>query len=111
MKKSRRITQSREFRQLIHKADKKASAALALYYRPKVKERGRIGISVSKKNGNAVTRNRIKRQIRMMCLETGALEKDLDMIILARRDYDPGDYAGMKKQLESLLKHATIKRS
>ena len=45
------------------------SKCFAMYIKEKTGESSRIGISVSKKLGNAVVRNKIKRQIRMMCQE------------------------------------------
>ena len=111
MKKYRRVTRSEEFQDIIHKAAKKTSALYVVYYRPKKEEYNRIGIAVSKKSGHAVVRNRIKRQVRQIVDETGALETDQDMIIIVRRGYNPDNYAASKDALETLVKQVTINRS
>ena len=48
----------------------------------------RVGISVSKKLGDSVTRNKIKRQIRAMCDDLIEYDKtSLDVVIIVRRSY------------------------
>ena len=111
MKKYRRVKHNEEFQQIINRSQKRTSGLYVVYSQPKKKEKNRVGISVSKKSGNAVFRNLVKRQVRMMVAETGALEMDRDLIIIVRKNYDPGDYQGNKKALESVLKQVIIKYS
>ena len=47
----------------------------------------RIGISVSKKLGNAVIRNKIKRQIRAMCDSNVAFAESYDLVIIAKSKF------------------------
>lgn len=48
----------------------------------------RVGISVSKKVGNAVCRNRIKRQVRAICDSLIDYNKhSIDLVIIVRRSY------------------------
>ena len=64
----------------------------------------RIGISVSKKLGNAVIRNRIKRQIRAMCdLLVKYNEKALDVVIIAKKKFLELSFDDNKQNLEQLL--------
>ena len=64
----------------------------------------RIGISVSKKIGNAVTRNRVKRQIRAMCdsLVNYSLHT-LDLVIIVRSDYLSKDFNDNKESLKKIF--------
>lgn len=74
-----------------------------IHCRPNDKGKARIGISVSKKNGNAVVRNRIKRQIRAMIAETYDLTKNHDIIVIVRTAYDTEKFHSEKEELASLL--------
>ena len=46
---------------------------------------GRVGITVTKKIGNAVTRNRIKRMVREYLRQSTWLQRDVESVIIARR--------------------------
>ena len=46
-----------------------------------------FGFSVGKKIGNAVTRNRIKRQIRAMCDSNVAFAESYDLVIIAKPQF------------------------
>ncbi len=86
-----------------------ASANFVIYTSTKIEDNCRVGISVSKKLGDAVDRNRIKRQVREMAkvlvnFETG----DKDIIIIVRLPYLKNNYQENLLDLEKLLKKAII---
>src|SRR5690625_6407627 len=65
MRKAYRVKKNSEFQSILRTGKSFANRELVIYYKPKVRQKHfRIGISVGKKIGNAVTRNRIKRLIR-----------------------------------------------
>jgi ribonuclease P protein component len=67
----------------------------------------RVGLSVSKKVGNAVTRNRIKRYIRQTFLEIkDEVLPNADYVIIARQQAANLDFHESKKSLEHVLKIA-----
>jgi ribonuclease P protein component len=59
----------------------------------------RFGLSVSKKIGNAVTRNRIKRQLRMMIQQQIDLNQSTDYVIIIRSEYLKKDFADNQTNL------------
>ena len=64
-----------------------------MYYDDRVLGHARVGISVSKKIGNAVIRNKIKRQIRMMFIENFDNETyEKDVIVIVRKNYLQNSY-------------------
>jgi ribonuclease P protein component len=65
----------------------------------------RIGLSVSKKLGNAVTRNRIKRYTRQAVFELkDSMQTGMDYIIIARKPLVEMDFFEVKKSLSHVLK-------
>ena len=62
----------------------------------------RAGISVSKKLGNAVVRNKVKRQVRMMISEITDFKRGADLIVIVRKNYLYNDYRTNKKELNML---------
>ena len=110
MKKKNRVKKSEEFQNLIHKGKKIVNASFVMYFQNKKEEEARIGISLSKKIGNAVHRNLIKRQVRMMCQDlTDFHSYPFDVILIIRFGYKDNTFETNKNNLEKLLVKATMK--
>ena len=74
-----------------------------VYYGPRMAvTNDRAGISVSKKLGNAVVRNKVKRQVRMMISEITDFKRGADLIVIVRKNYLNNDYRTNKKELNML---------
>lgn len=106
LKKTYRVKKNTEFQDILRTGKSFANRELVIYYKEKPsQEHFRIGISVGKKIGNAVIRNKIKRHIRQAIHE---LEDDIihtiDLIIIARKPAVHMNTAQMKKSLTHLLR-------
>ena len=109
MKKKNRVRKNREFQKLIHTGTKAAGRSFVFYYAPKAEEEARIGITLSGKIGDAVHRNRIKRQTRMMCEELIDFSScPFDGILIVRFNFRDLTYEQNKKNLEKLLAKAKM---
>lgn len=109
MKKKNRIRKAEEFQHIIHNGKKIVVPSFVFYYLPKKENEARIGISLSKKIGNAVQRNLYKRQVRMMCQDLIQFDHyPIDGILIIRFGYLKQDFSTNKKSLEKLFDKATI---
>ena len=109
MKKKYRIRKNEEFASIISKKHSVACDSFVLYFDNKKEDYGRAGISVSKKMGDAVTRNKIKRQIRMMLLSSFDFDNsNIDLVLIARKRYLDKDFIANQTELEKLIKRAII---
>ena len=69
----------------------------------------RVGLSVGKKVGNAVMRNRVKRMLRASLQELApAIEAELDFIVIARPSVSTCDSKEVMQNLQHVLKLAKI---
>lgn len=109
MDKQHRIRKNEEFQQIIKLKKAISNSTFVIYYDNKKEEDCRVGISVSKKMGNAVERNKIKRQLRMMIKESINLKTyPFDIIVITKKHFLENNYAINKKILEKILKKVTI---
>ncbi|QDP42027.1 ribonuclease P protein component [Radiobacillus deserti] len=110
MKKAYRMKKNEEFQLVFKKGKSFANRQLVLYYLPKDnQEHFRIGLSVSKKVGNAVERNQIKRYIRQAFLELeDQVQPHYDLIIIARKPVLDMDFHQVKNSLMHVLTKSKI---
>lgn len=110
MKKEFRIKKNTEFQAVFKKGRSTANRQFIVYVLKKEEQPVfRIGLSVSKKIGNAVTRNRIKRYIRQSFFELQeGLTGGNDYVIIARKPAADMDYFEVKKSLAHVLKLAKV---
>lgn len=106
MKKAFRIKKNREFQAVFKKGKSVANRQFVIYTLEKKEQTHfRIGLSVSKRIGNAVTRNQIKRYIRQVFHELQEqVEPSKDYVIIARKPVAQMDYHSVKRSLEHVLR-------
>ena len=106
MKKAYRIKKNTDFQAVFKKGKSVANRQFVIYMLANQNQNQfRIGLSVSKKIGNAVTRNRIKRYIRQVFHELrDEISHKKDYVIIARKPAAEMDYHSVKKSLEHVLR-------
>lgn len=106
MKKELRIKKNKEFQEAFQKGHSFANRQFVVYALTKEdQDYFRIGLSVSKKIGNAVMRNQIKRYIRQAVFElSDQILKGNDYIVIARKPLAEMDFFEVKKSLTHVLK-------
>lgn len=110
MNKRQRIKKNEEFQKVFKKGKSFANRQFVVYVLPKQQQQEfRVGLSVSKKVGNAVTRNRIKRYLRQSLLELkDDVRQNVDYVIIARHGAAALDFHETKKSLMHVMKIAKV---
>ncbi|MET3683826.1 ribonuclease P protein component [Alkalibacillus flavidus] len=106
MKKAYRVKKNEEFQAIFKSGESFANRQLVIY---SLKKEGqshfRVGFSVGKKIGNAVTRNQIKRYLRQAFTDLEPyIKPDYDYIIIARMPTREMGYHDIKSSLQHVLK-------
>ena len=109
MKKSFRVKREKDFKAIFKDGTSFASRKFVVYQLENQQNHFRVGLSVSKKLGNAVTRNQIKRRIRHILQSVkGSLVENVDFVVIARKGVETLEYAEMEKNLLHVLKLSKI---
>lgn len=110
MKKLYRIQKNEEFKKIIFKKIRFKNNSFIIYLNKRKENHARFGISVSKKLGNAVVRNKVKRQVKSMIHEIcDYYDYQNDCVIIVKTQYLENEYNINKISLENLLKTSKMK--
>ena len=98
-----RIKKYSEFQKVIEEGEVKKTCFFVSYVTPNELGYSRFGISVPKKTGNAVVRNRIKRQIRSAIGQSTKFDKSFDTVLIVRKSYDTNCFDQVLSEIRELL--------
>lgn len=102
MKKINIISKSQEFEKIIKNRQYYSNRFFVVYIFKKREEYYRLGISIPKKVGNSVIRNKIKRQVKNI-IDDLDFNKSFDYVIIVRKEIIDLDYSEKYKNLSTLL--------
>ena len=104
MKVINRIKSSDEFVTTVKKGKTLKNSSYVVHFLKNELSTCRIGLSVSKKLGNAVTRVRVKRQVRAMCDSLiNYTVHAYDVVIIVRQDFLENSFSDNKIALNKIL--------
>ena len=99
-----RIKKYTEFQRVIEEGDIKKTCFFVSYTTPNNLGYSRFGISVPKKTGNAVVRNKIKRQVRSAIGQSTKFEPSIDTVLIVRKSYDTSCFDQVLSEIKELIK-------
>lgn len=103
MKKSYRVKREKDFQAIFKEGKSVANRQFVVYYLEKEQEHFRLGLSVSKRLGNAVVRNRIKRRLRHRIQALAPQLQSWDFVVIARSGVAELSSAELDKNLRHVL--------
>ena len=105
------IKKNRDFKKVYGKKQSVANRYLVLYIRRNGMSVNRLGISISRKVGCAVVRNRIRRLIKeQMRLNEKAITEGYDLVIVVRPAATEADFHQIGFSLAGLLDKQKLKK-
>ena len=108
MKKINIVKKNRDFSRIIKNNRPIKSNLFVIYLEKNTNDIYKFGISASKKVGNAVTRNRVKRQIKTI-LDKNTYKNNFNCIIIIKKDIIDKSFDEMSKDLNILINKLNIK--
>ena len=109
MKRCYSLKRNKEFRYVYRVGKSAGSRLMVLIYAKSRNPEVRVGFSVSKKIGNSVMRNRVKRRMResfrpmIPCVKSG-----YNLIFIAREPVAQEEFQNIQKTMRYLLRKAEI---
>lgn len=104
LNKENRLTKPKDFSSLYNRGKKAVGRYIVIYFRNRSTGPNRIGFTVSKKVGNAVRRNRVKRKLREIVRNHPiSLGNGMDFVIIARSSATMATYSELKRDVDALL--------
>ena len=101
------LTKPEQYELVYNKGSSWVSSLLVMKALPNGLGLSRYGLSVSKRVGKAVKRNRVKRLLREI-LRLTPLTVGWDIVFIARSPTVTADYTGLKKSVTGLLSQARL---
>ena len=109
LRKSFRVKKEKDFNAIFQEGKSVANRKFVVYRLENSEQHFRVGLSVSKKLGNAVTRNQIKRRIRhVLITHKDQIIENLDFVVIARKGVEEMNYTELEKNLLHVLRLANI---
>lgn len=111
MEKKYKVRSNREYRKIYDKGQSKANKHLVVFYKPNGLAYSRIGFTATKKLGNAVIRNKVRRLMKESYYQVqDKVINGYDIVILARVSANSIDYLSMKSAVSHILKISKLRK-
>ncbi len=106
-RKSERLRKNKDFTQVMKQGKRLSADGLSLFYTENGRDNFRVGISTARKLAGAVTRNRMKRQVRA-CITTALDDRaaGYDLVFIVRQGLLGGEFSRIQRAVREILDRA-----
>ncbi len=102
-----RITRPAQYATVYAKGSRQSCRLLVMRALPNGLDQSRYGLSISKRVGGAVVRNKVKRRLREI-LRHAPLKPGWDVVFIARPEAASAGFASLREAVESLLSRGRL---
>lgn len=108
MRRAHRLRSSADIQRVRAQKRSWAHPLLVLYAAPNDLGHARVGVSVSRRIGKAVVRNRVRRRVREAVRRRFSALGSYDLLFVARGPSASADWAALSAAVEELLRRARL---
>jgi len=108
MKKLNIVKKNEDFSRIMKKYRHFKSQSFIVYVEKETNNIYKFGISASKKVGNAVTRNKVKRQVKSI-LDKNIYKNNFNCIIIIKKEINSKSFNEIELELNNLINKINIK--
>jgi ribonuclease P protein component len=107
MQRRSRLTGNKRFSQIHQEGSSAANRFLVIRFLANGLDQSRFGILTSKRIGNAVVRNKVKRRLRE-AIRSNRIKSGWDALFIARKGSDKASYQELRQAADNLLRRSHL---
>ena len=104
--KDRRVLRRAEYLQIYETGRRIAGRSFVLFLRPGTGDTPRLGITITKKTGSSVVRNRLRRRIRELFRRTRPFAEPVDLVVNVRPGAERAPFRDLAEDFARLARRA-----
>ena len=104
--RDRRVLRRAEFLETYATGRRHVGRWLVFFVRPAGGPRARLGVTITKKTGSAVVRNRLRRRLRELFRRSGSFTAPVDVVVNVRPGAEGTDFSELSRDFEKLARRS-----
>lgn len=102
--RDRRVLRRSDYLETYARGRRHVGRLLVIFVRPAAGPAARLGVTITKKTGSAVVRNRLRRRLRELFRRGPALAAPVDVVVNVRPGAETAAFADLARDFEKLVR-------